>query len=54
MIGAFSMGERQALFTTIQPLVTIFDERPWNWRSWSRRSPTAATTWKGRGFRRTA
>lgn len=31
VIGAFSMAKRRALFTELQPLVTTFDEHPWNW-----------------------
>ena len=31
VIGAFPMAERQRLFTELQPLVTGFDEHPWNW-----------------------
>jgi len=31
VIGAFSMDVRRALFTELQPLVTTFDQHPWNW-----------------------
>jgi len=31
VIGAFPMAERQRLFTELQPLVTGFDDHPWNW-----------------------
>jgi ATP-dependent DNA ligase len=31
VIGAFPMARRRALFTELQPLVTTFDEHPWNW-----------------------
>jgi len=31
VIGAFPMAERRRLFTELQPLVTSFDEHPWNW-----------------------
>ncbi|WP_179965282.1 ATP-dependent DNA ligase [Mycolicibacterium psychrotolerans] len=31
VIGAFPMARRRALFTELQPLVTSFDEHPWNW-----------------------
>ncbi|MGV0644696.1 ATP-dependent DNA ligase [Mycolicibacterium sp. XJ2546] len=31
VIGAFPMATRRQLFTELQPLVTIFDEHPWNW-----------------------
>ena len=31
VIGAFPMATRRQLFTDLQPLVTTFDEHPWNW-----------------------
>jgi ATP-dependent DNA ligase len=31
VIGAFPMAERRRLYTESQPLVTTFDEHPWNW-----------------------
>ena len=31
VIGAFTMARRRELFTELQPLVTTFDEHPWNW-----------------------
>ena len=31
VIGAFPMATRRQLFTDLQPLVTSFDEHPWNW-----------------------
>jgi ATP-dependent DNA ligase len=31
VIGAFPMATRRALFTDLQPLVTTFDQHPWNW-----------------------
>ena len=31
VIGAFPMAERRRLFTELQPLVTGFDDHPWNW-----------------------
>jgi ATP-dependent DNA ligase len=31
VIGAFPMATRQQLFTELQPLVTTFDDHPWNW-----------------------
>lgn len=31
VIGAFPMAERRRLFTELQPLVTDFDDHPWNW-----------------------
>ena len=30
VIGAFPMAKRQQLFTALQPLVTTFDDHPWN------------------------
>ena len=31
VIGAFPAARRKQLFTELQPLVTTFDEHPWNW-----------------------
>ena len=31
VIGAFPMAERRRLFSELQPLVTSFDNHPWNW-----------------------
>ncbi len=31
VIGAFPMAKRRNLFTELQPLVTTFDDHPWNW-----------------------
>ena len=31
VIGAFPLAERRHLFVELQPLVTTFDEHPWNW-----------------------
>ncbi|WP_096290483.1 ATP-dependent DNA ligase [Mycobacterium ahvazicum] len=31
VIGAFPMAERRRLFTELQPLITSFDDHPWNW-----------------------
>jgi len=31
VIGAFPMATRKALFVELQPLVTTFDQHPWNW-----------------------
>jgi ATP-dependent DNA ligase len=31
VIGAFPMARRRELITELQPLVTTFDEHPWNW-----------------------
>jgi len=30
-VGAFPMATRKRLLTELQPLVTTFDEHPWNW-----------------------
>jgi ATP-dependent DNA ligase len=31
VIGAFPMATRRSLFTDLQPLITTFDDHPWNW-----------------------
>jgi ATP-dependent DNA ligase len=31
VIGAFPLATRHELFTELQPLVTTFDDHPWNW-----------------------
>ncbi|HEV3290971.1 MAG TPA: ATP-dependent DNA ligase [Streptosporangiaceae bacterium] len=31
VVGAFPLARRRQLFTELQPLVTTFDEHPWNW-----------------------
>jgi ATP-dependent DNA ligase len=31
VVGAFPMARRRELFTELQPLVTTFDDPPWNW-----------------------
>lgn len=31
VVGAFPMARRRELFTELQPLVTTFDDHPWNW-----------------------
>jgi ATP-dependent DNA ligase len=31
VIGAFPLAKRRLLFTELQPLVTTFDDHPWNW-----------------------
>jgi ATP-dependent DNA ligase len=33
VIGAFPMARRRELMKELQPLVTTFDEHPWNWAS---------------------
>jgi ATP-dependent DNA ligase len=44
VVGAFPMAMRRALYTELQPLVTTFDEHPWNWAaaSDSVRTPRSA------------
>ena len=44
VIGAFGMERRKELFTELQPLVTTFDEHPWNWAQHQagERTPRAA------------
>jgi ATP-dependent DNA ligase len=46
VIGAFPMARRRELFSELQPLVTSFDDHPWNWASMSPgvRSPREAET----------
>jgi ATP-dependent DNA ligase len=31
VVGAFPMATRRTLFAELQPLVTTFDDHPWNW-----------------------
>jgi len=33
VIGAFPMATRRSLYSELQPLVTTFDDHPWNWAS---------------------
>jgi ATP-dependent DNA ligase len=44
VIGAFPMARRHELFAELQPLVTTFDEHPWNWahQETGTRTPRAA------------
>ena len=44
VIGAFPMEKRIELFTELQPLVTTFDQHPWNWAEQqpAQRTPRAA------------
>jgi len=44
VIGAFPMEKRIELFTEMQPLVTTFDQHPWNWAEQqpAQRTPRAA------------
>jgi ATP-dependent DNA ligase len=34
VIGAFPLATRKELFVELQPLVTTFDQHPWNWAAW--------------------
>jgi ATP-dependent DNA ligase len=40
VIGAFPMAKRRQLLTDLQPLVTTFDEHPWNWAAHAAAQPT--------------
>jgi ATP-dependent DNA ligase len=44
VVGAFPMERRKELFTELQPLVTTFDDHPWNWarQEAGTRTPRAA------------
>jgi len=44
VVGAFPMARRRELFTELQPLVTTFDNHPWNWarQEAGTRTPRAA------------
>ncbi|MGH3237434.1 MAG: ATP-dependent DNA ligase, partial [Streptosporangiaceae bacterium] len=44
VVGAFPMERRKELFGELQPLVTTFDEHPWNWAQHQagERTPRAA------------
>ncbi|HEY2506603.1 MAG TPA: ATP-dependent DNA ligase [Streptosporangiaceae bacterium] len=35
VVGAFPMAQRRALFQEVQPLITSFDQHPWNWAALS-------------------
>ncbi|MBI3215421.1 MAG: ATP-dependent DNA ligase [Mycobacterium sp.] len=41
VIGAFPMATRRQLFAELQPLVTTFDEHPWNWAAHLAANPDA-------------
>ncbi|MCV7064411.1 ATP-dependent DNA ligase [Mycolicibacterium vaccae] len=41
VIGAFPMARRRELFTELQPLVTTFDNHPWNWAAYAAANPEA-------------
>jgi ATP-dependent DNA ligase len=45
VVGAFPMERRKELFTELQPLVTTFDDHPWNWAKQEEgtRTPRAAS-----------
>jgi ATP-dependent DNA ligase len=43
VIGAFTMARRRELFAELQPMVTTFDEHPWNWAAHTPVEPTART-----------
>jgi ATP-dependent DNA ligase len=45
VVGAFPMSERLNLFVELQPLVTTFDEHPWNWAKLAEATDT--TRWSG-------
>jgi ATP-dependent DNA ligase len=45
VVGAFPMAERLNLFVELQPLVTTFDDHPWNWAKWAETTDT--TRWSG-------
>ncbi|MDQ2739409.1 MAG: ATP-dependent DNA ligase [Actinomycetota bacterium] len=48
VIGAFSMARRKELFAELQPLVTTFEDHPWNWAARSEatggRTPRSSET----------
>ena len=41
VIGAFPMAKRRELFSELQPLVTTFDDHPWNWAAHIAANPDA-------------
>jgi ATP-dependent DNA ligase len=41
VIGAFPLAVRRSLFVELQPLVTTFDQHPWNWAAQLARMPAA-------------
>ncbi|OMB85924.1 ATP-dependent DNA ligase, partial [Mycolicibacterium conceptionense] len=47
VIGAFPMDRRRALFTELQPLVTSFDNHPWNWAAQVAADPDLARRYGG-------
>lgn len=44
VVGAFTMARRRELFTELQPLVTTFDDHPWNWAAHVPVAPSARRT----------
>lgn len=44
VIGAFPMARRRDLFAELQPLVTTFDDHPWNWAAHIPTGPSARRT----------
>ena len=51
VIGAFPMATRRALFSELQPLVTTFDQHPWNWGGESESPAGSRTPRAGEGSR---
>jgi ATP-dependent DNA ligase len=47
VIGALPMARRRALFTELQPLVTSFDNHPWNWAAQVAADPDVARKYGG-------
>ncbi|MGA5541571.1 ATP-dependent DNA ligase [Mycobacterium sp. NPDC051198] len=47
VIGAFPMARRRALFTELQPLVTSFENHPWNWAAQVAAGPDLARRYGG-------
>ncbi|MEW2479869.1 ATP-dependent DNA ligase [Mycobacterium sp. NPDC049093] len=47
VIGALPMARRRALFTELQPLVTSFENHPWNWAAQVAADPDLARRYGG-------
>lgn len=47
VIGAFPMARRRTLFTELQPLVTSFENHPWNWAAQVAADPDLARKYGG-------
>lgn len=47
VIGAFPMARRRLLFTELQPLVTSFENHPWNWAAQVAADPDLARRYGG-------